>query len=83
MREPAVVSTPLGEEDVLQPDGHTAAARFVASLAKHGKLTEAELLGFAKERKYDETVAALAELSASSIDVIRPRRCRACATTAC
>ena len=30
------------------------------------------LLGFAKERKYAETVAALAELSASSIEVIRP-----------
>ena len=42
------------------------------SLAKHGKLTEAELLGFAKERKYAETVAALAELSGSSIEVIRP-----------
>jgi hypothetical protein len=50
----------------------TAAARFVASLAKHGKLTEAELLGFARERKYPETIAALAELSASSIEVIRP-----------
>jgi uncharacterized protein (DUF2336 family) len=50
----------------------TAAARFVASLARHGKLTEAELLGFAKERKYPETIAALAELSASSIEVIRP-----------
>ena len=42
----------------------TAARRFVAALAKHGKLSEAALLGFAKERKYAETVAALAELSA-------------------
>src|SRR5882724_11254014 len=49
-----------------------AAYRFVASLKKHGQLNEATLLGFAKERKYAETVAALAELSKSSIDVIRP-----------
>ncbi len=49
-----------------------AARRFVAALAKHGKLSEAVLLAFAKERKYAETVAALAELSRSSIEVIRP-----------
>jgi uncharacterized protein (DUF2336 family) len=49
-----------------------AARRFVASLSKHGKLNEPELLLFAKERKYAETVAALAELSGCSIDVIRP-----------
>jgi len=49
-----------------------AARRFVAALAKHGKLNEAALAGFAKERKYAETVAALAELSGSEIEVIRP-----------
>jgi uncharacterized protein (DUF2336 family) len=48
------------------------ARRFVAALAKHGQLNEAALLAFAKERKYAETVAALAELSRSSIEVIRP-----------
>ena len=42
-----------------------AARRFVAALAKHGKLSEPVLLAFAKERKYAETVAALAELSGS------------------
>jgi uncharacterized protein (DUF2336 family) len=50
----------------------TAARRFVAALSKHGKLNEPALLTFAKERKYAETVAALAELSGSSIEVIRP-----------
>ena len=49
-----------------------AAGRFVTALARHGKLNEPALLGFAKERKYAETVAALAELSGSSVDVIRP-----------
>jgi uncharacterized protein (DUF2336 family) len=50
----------------------TAANRFVAALARHGKLSEPVLLAFAQERKYAETVAALAELSGSAIDVIRP-----------
>jgi uncharacterized protein (DUF2336 family) len=49
-----------------------AARRFVAALARHGKLNEPALLAFAKERKYAETVAALAELSGSTLDVIRP-----------
>jgi hypothetical protein len=50
----------------------TAARRLVALLNDNGELTEATLLGFAKQRKYEETVAALAELSQSTIEVIRP-----------
>jgi hypothetical protein len=50
----------------------TAAKRLVALLNDNGELTEATLLGFAKQRKYEETVAALAELSRSTIEVIRP-----------
>jgi hypothetical protein len=48
------------------------AKRFVALLSDNGELSEATLLGFAKQRKYEETVAALAELSQSTIEVIRP-----------
>jgi hypothetical protein len=29
-------------------------------------------LGFAKQRKYEETVAALAELSQSTVEIVRP-----------
>jgi uncharacterized protein (DUF2336 family) len=50
----------------------TAAKRFVAQLRDSGKLSEATLLAFAKARKYEETVAALAVLSKSTIEVIRP-----------
>jgi uncharacterized protein (DUF2336 family) len=50
----------------------TAAKRFVALLNDKGELNEATLFGFAKQRKYEETVAALAELSQSTIEVIRP-----------
>ena len=48
------------------------AQRYVASLAKSGHLNEAALLSFAKQRKYEETVAALAAMSRSDLEVIRP-----------
>jgi uncharacterized protein (DUF2336 family) len=49
-----------------------AAKRLVALLSDKGELNEATLLGFAKQRKYEETVAALAALSQSTIEVVRP-----------
>jgi uncharacterized protein (DUF2336 family) len=48
------------------------AKRFVALLSEKGELNEATLFGFAKQRKYEETVVALAELSRSTVEVIRP-----------
>jgi uncharacterized protein (DUF2336 family) len=48
-----------------------AAKRFVARLKAYGELNEEALLGFAKQRRYEETVAALAELSQSTIEVVR------------
>lgn len=50
----------------------TAAKRFMTLLNANGELNEATLFGFAKQRKYEETVAALAALSQSTVDVIRP-----------
>ena len=50
----------------------TAAMRFVTLLNANGELNEATLFGFAKQRKYEETVAALAALSQSTVEVIRP-----------
>jgi uncharacterized protein (DUF2336 family) len=50
----------------------TAAKRFVGLLCDKGELDEATLLGFARQRKYEETVAALAALSQSTIEVVRP-----------
>lgn len=49
-----------------------AARRLVATLKEKGGLNEAALAGFARQKKYEETVVALAELSHSTIDVIRP-----------
>ena len=50
----------------------TAAKRLVAQLNHNGELNEATLFGFAKARKYEETVAALSLLSKSTTEVIRP-----------
>ena len=41
-------------------------------LKDNGELNEATLFGFARQRKYEETIAALAALSRSTIEVIRP-----------
>jgi uncharacterized protein (DUF2336 family) len=48
------------------------ASRAIARLEEEGQLNEAALLGFARQRRYEETVAALAQLSQSTIEVIRP-----------
>jgi hypothetical protein len=41
-------------------------------LHNNGELDEVTLLGFANERKYEEVVVALAVLSETSIDIIKP-----------
>jgi uncharacterized protein (DUF2336 family) len=50
----------------------TAAKNMVAALKKNGELGEAALAAFARQKKYEETVVALAELARASFDVIRP-----------
>jgi uncharacterized protein (DUF2336 family) len=58
--------------DMSRVHDFTAAKRLVAQLSDRGELDEATLFGFAKQRKYEETIAALAQLSQSSIEVVRP-----------
>lgn len=48
------------------------ARRAIANLKAAGQLSEATLFGFARQRRYDETIAALAALSGTTIEVIRP-----------
>src|SRR5580698_114702 len=60
------------DREMAAPRDFTAAKAFVSQLGASGKLNEATLFAFAKARKYEETVAALALLSKSSIEVIRP-----------
>jgi len=58
--------------DMSRAHDFVAARRVVASLSSRGELDESVLLGFAKQRRYEETIVALAELSQSSVEVIRP-----------
>ena len=67
----AVVAAGVSREMAKAGD-FTAAQDFVAQLAGKGELNEATLLGFARQRKYENTVAALAQLSRSTIEVVRP-----------
>jgi uncharacterized protein (DUF2336 family) len=64
------VSTGVGKEMSRVRD-FSAAKRLVAQLKQKGELNEASLFGFARQRKYEETVAALALLSQSTIELIR------------
>jgi uncharacterized protein (DUF2336 family) len=48
------------------------AKRLVASLDAKGMFNETTLRRFAQQRRYEETIAALARLSKSHIDVVRP-----------
>jgi uncharacterized protein (DUF2336 family) len=66
----AVTQGVAGEMSVARD--FTAARRLVAELRRRGTLDEAVLLAFARQRRYEETVAALAELSNTTIDVVRP-----------
>jgi uncharacterized protein (DUF2336 family) len=55
-----------------RPDDLRGARELIAQLKSSGQLNEAALLKFAKQKRYDETVVALAELSRSSIEIVRP-----------
>jgi uncharacterized protein (DUF2336 family) len=58
--------------DMSKVHDFAVAKHFVTLLYNTGELKEATLFGFAKQRKYEETVVALALLSRSTIEVIRP-----------
>ena len=70
----AAVAAASGEtERELSRERDFATARqFVAQLRKDGALTEAMLLGFARQKRYEETVAALAALAQTGIEIVRP-----------
>jgi uncharacterized protein (DUF2336 family) len=55
-----------------RPDDLRGARELIAQLKSSGQLNETALLKFAKQKRYDETVVALAELSRSSIEIVRP-----------
>jgi hypothetical protein len=52
------------------PRNYTAALAAVQALHKERKLTEADVADYAKDGKYEETIAALATLSAVPVEVV-------------
>lgn len=60
------------ERDMSRVRDFTAARRHIAKLKDSGELNEAALLGFARQRMYEETIVALAGLAQASIEVVRP-----------
>ncbi len=64
----AIVAVSAGvDREMSRIRDFTTAKRFVGLLKDNGELNEAALFGFAKQRKYEETVAALAALSQSFV----------------
>jgi uncharacterized protein (DUF2336 family) len=49
-----------------------AAKRLIERLLRERRLNEEALRDFARQRKYEETVTAVAELSGSTVEIIRP-----------
>jgi uncharacterized protein (DUF2336 family) len=69
----AVAAASEGAERELSRERDFATARqLIAQLRNDGALTQAMLLGFARQKRYEETVAALAALAQTGIEIVRP-----------
>jgi uncharacterized protein (DUF2336 family) len=60
------------EREMAKPRDFADAKIIVAQLKKDGRLTEATLLRFARQKRYEETIVALAELARTSMEIVRP-----------
>jgi uncharacterized protein (DUF2336 family) len=65
------ISNEVGAE-VAVPRDFFRAVHTVLEMQKKGALDEGSLLAFANTRRYEETVAALAALSATSVELVAP-----------
>lgn len=69
----AISAASAGTERELSRERDFATARqLIAQLRKDDALTEAMLHGFARQKRYEETVAALADLARTEIEIVRP-----------
>jgi uncharacterized protein (DUF2336 family) len=69
----AILAASAGvDREMSRPRDFAGAKMLVARLKKEGRLDEATLQELARQRKYEETVTALAELSQASIEIVRP-----------
>ena len=69
----AILAASAGvSREMSKPRDFAMAKAMVARLKREGRLNETSLRELASQRKYEETVTALAELSQSSIEIVRP-----------
>jgi len=69
----AIASVTAGiDRQMAGPRDFERAINFVARLKEDGKLNEATVRDFARQRQYEEVIAALAQLTGATVDVIRP-----------
>lgn len=60
------------EREMARPRDFADAKIVVMQLKRDGRLTEATLLRFARQKRYEETIVALAELARTSMEIVRP-----------
>ena len=69
----AIAAAAAGADREMAKARDFAGAKIMAArLRMEGGLNEASLLGLAKQRKYEATITVLAELSQTSIELVRP-----------
>jgi hypothetical protein len=69
----AILAASAGvEREMSKPRDFAGAKLWMARLKKEGRLNEAALRELASQRRYAETVIALAELSNASMEIVRP-----------
>jgi uncharacterized protein (DUF2336 family) len=72
IRRAVDVAAASTDRDMSKVCDFSEAKRLVASLEKKGMLNEDVLRAFAERRKYEDTIVALARLSRSRVEVVRP-----------
>ena len=60
------------EREMAKPRDFADAKSGVAKMKRDGRLTEAALLSFARQKRYEETIVALAELAQTNMEMVRP-----------
>ena len=72
IRAAVAAASGVTERELSRERDFAGARKLIAELKKDGALTEAMLLGFASQKRYEETVAALAGLVEAEIEIVRP-----------
>ncbi|MGA7810824.1 DUF2336 domain-containing protein [Bradyrhizobium sp.] len=72
IRAAIAVASAGAEREMAKARDFAGAKILVARLKREGGLDEAALLGLARQKKYEETITVVAELSKTGIELVRP-----------